>query len=341
MEVSFNDVLIYLSNEGRLLVVAWLAVLGAILGSFMNVVVYRLPRQLSLSHPGSRCPACEHPIRWYDNVPVFGWLKLRGRCRDCKAPISVRYPVVEAAVAAVSALIAWHEAVPEIAQPSIETGAMFELHLGLYAFHFLLICTLICAALMELDGQLIPARMWGSVLTVGLIAPVFQPDLRPVGSVLLASSAGNAIPAVRGILEGFGGFMSALLIGIVPWITWVSTARQSKLAYATGAAALLLLVGTFLGDRAVIAIAVASMALYFATRLLALKWPPLGRFGWAGPLLLVTLIWILSWPDTFALAPGIALEHDLIRAIAAGLIVAVLAIILQFVPLGDQPPKKT
>ena len=72
------------------------AILGAIVGSFLNVVAYRLPRKESLLHPPSRCPECETPIKPYDNVPVLGWLWLRGRCRACGVRISPRYPLVEA-----------------------------------------------------------------------------------------------------------------------------------------------------------------------------------------------------------------------------------------------------
>jgi len=74
---------------------SWITVLGACVGSFLNVLVYRLPRRKSLVHPPSHCPVCGHGIRWYDNVPVVGWIKLRGRCRDCQSPISIRYPCVE------------------------------------------------------------------------------------------------------------------------------------------------------------------------------------------------------------------------------------------------------
>jgi leader peptidase (prepilin peptidase)/N-methyltransferase len=72
------------------------AIFGAIVGSFLNVVAYRLPRGESLVHPPSACPSCGTPIKPYDNVPVLGWLWLRGRCRSCGAPISVKYPIVEA-----------------------------------------------------------------------------------------------------------------------------------------------------------------------------------------------------------------------------------------------------
>jgi len=73
----------------------WLVIFGACIGSFLNVFVHRFPRRKSLVHPPSHCPRCGHLIRWYDNVPVFGWIKLRGKCRDCRLPISVRYPCVE------------------------------------------------------------------------------------------------------------------------------------------------------------------------------------------------------------------------------------------------------
>lgn len=76
-------------------VFAVLFVFGLLIGSFLNVVIWRLPRGENLSHPGSHCPRCDHPIRPRDNIPVLSWLLLRGRCRDCSAPISPRYPAVE------------------------------------------------------------------------------------------------------------------------------------------------------------------------------------------------------------------------------------------------------
>ena len=72
---------------------------GAIVGSFANVCIHRLPRGASVVQPGSRCPACGAPIAFYDNVPVVSWLVLGGRCRRCRAPISARYPLVETLVA--------------------------------------------------------------------------------------------------------------------------------------------------------------------------------------------------------------------------------------------------
>src|SRR5919106_6227235 len=85
--------------------IALAAVIGAIVGSFLNVVVWRLPRGESLVTPRSRCPACEKPIAPYDNVPVVSWLLLQGRCRHCGARISPRYPLIELITAAAFAAV--------------------------------------------------------------------------------------------------------------------------------------------------------------------------------------------------------------------------------------------
>lgn len=89
------------------LTVGLAAVVGLAIGSFLNVVVWRVPRGLPVSHPPSSCPQCGHAIRRRDNVPVFSWLLLRGRCRDCGNPISARYPLVEGATAVLFGLTAW------------------------------------------------------------------------------------------------------------------------------------------------------------------------------------------------------------------------------------------
>jgi leader peptidase (prepilin peptidase)/N-methyltransferase len=82
-------------------------VFGLVVGSFLNVVVHRVPRRESLVSPGSCCPRCGTPIRARHNIPVLGWLILRGRCADCSAPISVRYPLVEAGTGLLFAALAW------------------------------------------------------------------------------------------------------------------------------------------------------------------------------------------------------------------------------------------
>ncbi len=95
-----------LTETGRWVFLGWCFVLGSCIGSFLNVVAYRLPRSMSLNRPPSTCPNCRKRIRWHDNVPILGWLWLRGRCGDCGPPISARYPLVEFLVGAATALLA-------------------------------------------------------------------------------------------------------------------------------------------------------------------------------------------------------------------------------------------
>ena len=80
---------------GNMILIVWFGAMGAAIGSFLNVVIYRLPRRESLVSPPSHCPKCNHKIRFHDNLPIFGWFVLGGKCRDCKQPISFRYPLIE------------------------------------------------------------------------------------------------------------------------------------------------------------------------------------------------------------------------------------------------------
>jgi leader peptidase (prepilin peptidase)/N-methyltransferase len=115
---------------------------GLIAGSFLNVVAYRLPRGESLVSPGSRCPHCGTAVKPYDNVPVLGWILLRGRCRGCSEPISARYPLVEALTAAlaVTVVVVKHSPVDTV--------------LGL-----LLVGILVPIALIDLDERIIPNKI--------------------------------------------------------------------------------------------------------------------------------------------------------------------------------------
>ncbi|MGH2904955.1 MAG: prepilin peptidase, partial [Solirubrobacteraceae bacterium] len=121
---------------------AYTGVLGAIFGSFLNVVVYRLPRHESIITPASHCPGCDTPVRPYDNIPILSWLLLRGRCRGCGEPISPRYPLVEAGTAAlcVGAVIA-HDSASGI------------------ALSIALILIVVPAALIDLEHRIIPNRI--------------------------------------------------------------------------------------------------------------------------------------------------------------------------------------
>jgi leader peptidase (prepilin peptidase) / N-methyltransferase len=139
---------------------AMAAIAGALIGSFLNVVAYRLPRGESLLRPGSRCPGCGTPIKPYDNVPVLGWLLLRGRCRACGDPVSVRYPIVEA----VTALL-WAGIV-------LRFGADRDVWLPL-----VFVTLLVPVALIDLDFHIIPNPLMiaGSLASVALVL-AFESD---------------------------------------------------------------------------------------------------------------------------------------------------------------------
>lgn len=128
---------------------------GAILGSFLNVVVWRLPRGESLATPGSRCPACGAPVKFYDNVPVLSWIVLRGRCRSCAATISARYPLVEALTAVLMALV------------PIALGVGDDVWIG-----FALVLVLIPLTFIDLDHRILPNKItYPAVpLAIGLTA---------------------------------------------------------------------------------------------------------------------------------------------------------------------------
>ena len=128
-------------------------VVGALIGSFLNVVIWRLPRDLSIVSPGSRCPACERPIAAYDNLPVVSWLLLRGRCRHCGAAISPRYPLVELLTAAAFAIV--------LAVRGFDSGLVLELPF---------VACLIALAGIDYDHQLLPNRIVYPMAAYGLVA---------------------------------------------------------------------------------------------------------------------------------------------------------------------------
>jgi leader peptidase (prepilin peptidase) / N-methyltransferase len=138
------------------------AVFGALIGSFLNVVIWRLPRGESLAKPPSHCPGCGEPIKPYDNIPIVSWLVLRGRCRNCGTRISARYPLVEALTAALCAGVV------------IRFGADRDVWLGL-AFVLLLVPI----TFIDLDHRIIPNKLTllGAIVAPALVIAFESDDL--------------------------------------------------------------------------------------------------------------------------------------------------------------------
>ncbi|MBS3733364.1 MAG: prepilin peptidase [Phycisphaerae bacterium] len=159
---------------------------GACVGSFLNVLVYRLPRGESIVFPGSHCPRCGRPIRWYDNIPIASWFILRGRCRDCSGRISPRYAIVEFATAVlVSGLYVCYFVL------DVRRGATtLPQDWPMFAAHAALLCGLLAASLVDADLWLVPLEVLWVCSIIAVAAAGFQPHpfWTPVGPVPVAMS---------------------------------------------------------------------------------------------------------------------------------------------------------
>jgi len=186
-----------------------LVVAGAMVGSFLNVVIYRVPRGESIVTPPSRCPGCGRALRFFENVPIVGWIALGGRCRTCAARIPLRYPVVEALTAALFVLHYW----------------VFGLE-PLFYVRLIFACMMLALLYIDLDHHLLPNVITIPGLGIGLAASLFAP------------------PGWRDAVAGaiFGG--GVLLVIFYGWL-WI---RREE-ALGMGDVKMLAMIGAFLGWR--------------------------------------------------------------------------------------------
>ncbi|MGQ0548858.1 MAG: prepilin peptidase [Armatimonadota bacterium] len=208
-----------------------LAALGAILGSFANVLIHRLPRGESIVFPGSRCPHCGSPIRPWDNLPLVSFILLRGRCRRCGATIAWRYPLVEFIMATLV----------------LAVGLRFR-ELVPFLSALILVFLLVVITFIDLDHQLILNRLTYPGIVIGLLMSV------PSGDVLNAALAGLGAAALilaivvlsRGGMGG-GDVKLAALMGV--FLGWPSIAVALFLAFLAGGVVGLLLLALRLRGR--------------------------------------------------------------------------------------------
>lgn len=172
--------------------VVTLGVLGLLIGSFLNVVIYRVPRDESVVEPPSHCPACDRQLRWYDNVPVVSWIVLRGRCRDCKSPISVRYVLVEVATGLSFAGIGWAVLDGSGASVALAMTLCYAAAVG------------IALALIDLAVHRLP-----DALTVP------APYMLTVGLALTAALGGGAENLVRAVLGGAVCYLFFFVLALI------------------------------------------------------------------------------------------------------------------------------
>jgi leader peptidase (prepilin peptidase)/N-methyltransferase len=208
------------------LAIALSAVLGLVIGSFLNVVIYRVPAKLSIVSPPSACPACGSAIRRVDNIPLLSWLLLRGRCRNCAERISIRYPLVEAGTAVafvavtVFVLSGWH--------PVLATLAPLPLAFALVALLYLVAVT-IALSLIDLDTMTLPNAIVLPSLIVGFvllgIASLLAGDPGQLGRAAIGAAALFVFYLVMAIAYpggmGFGDVKLAPVLGLqLAWVGW-------------------------------------------------------------------------------------------------------------------------
>jgi len=205
-------------------------ILGLIFGSFLNVCIVRLPRKESILVPGSHCPHCKHPIRWFDNIPLVSYVLLRGRCRDCHARISPQYAVVEA----LTALLL------------IATFRRFGLSPE-FAKYAALVMILIVLIFTDLRQRQIPHAVTVFGISLGVLFSFFIPvDNRPIG--WLAERMGLFPPGV--LLSVLGAISGALVGGGLFYAVgeaFYILGGRTKEYLGFGDVMLMLMVGTFLG----------------------------------------------------------------------------------------------
>lgn len=221
-------------------VIVLAGVLGTLIGSFLNVVVYRVPRKLSLVHPGSACPGCGHAIRPIDNVPILSWLILRGKCRDCGTAISPRYPLVELG----TALAFIPVAIVFVPTSFTVTGLIADL-LVLVAFLGLTAVS-VALAIIDIETHTLPNRIVVpsivSMAVLLLAAGILRGDVDALLRTLIGGAALFALYLVLALVSaggmGFGDVKLAALLGMATaWVGWP--------AFGVGAFAAFLLGGLF------------------------------------------------------------------------------------------------
>ena len=203
------------------------AAVGAVIGSFLNVVIHRVPLEESIVFPHSRCPSCGAGIRPYDNIPVISWLVLRGRCRGCRAPISARYPTVELLTAVLFALTFW-----------LRSGLSWSL-----PFDLLFVSAIIALVFIDAEHMILPNVITYPGIALALVARLLVPNLYGVGFLCTPASC-----PPHWLLSFGGAVAGALFGGGFLWLTgWLWKRLRGVEAMGLGDVKMMFMVGAYLG----------------------------------------------------------------------------------------------
>jgi leader peptidase (prepilin peptidase)/N-methyltransferase len=246
--------------------------IGTVVGSFLNVCIYRIPWQKSVIWPSSTCPHCLSAIGAQDNIPIVSWIALRGECRGCAAPISMRYPLVEALV---GLLFLGSFVIDVVGGPRVAWGQVAAFQLVAAAYHALFLALLVAATFIDYDLTIIPDEITvtGMILAVaiGTIWPGVRPDLR---------SGPTGLPVSH--LQGFGVGILGLAVGagLTQAVRKCASFAFRREAMGFGDVTLMGMIGAFMGWQA--AVLTFFLAPFFG----------LGHAGWK--LLRFVKKWILG-----------------------------------------------
>ena len=194
-------------------------IFGAVVGSFLNVCIYRIPAGRSVVHPGSTC-SCGKPIAWYDNIPILSWFLLRGKARCCGEPFSIRYALIEL-LAGILFYLSW------ITHPPV---------VGIIGFLF--IAFLICATFIDFDHMIIPDRFSIGGMILGVLLSVFFPALHGLEGQIFLSNVESTVTSITGALIG---------AGLVYWISVLGEIVFRKPAMGEGDVKFVGFIGAFCG----------------------------------------------------------------------------------------------
>jgi leader peptidase (prepilin peptidase)/N-methyltransferase len=211
------------------LALVFVSVLGAMIGSFLNVVIHRVPREQSIVFPNSRCPSCDTAIRPYDNIPVISYAVLRGRCRACRTPISARYPAVELLVGLLFGVVFWHDGLT-LALP----------------FDLIFATALTALVFIDAEHMLLPDVITLPGVGFALVARVLVPNL--YGAGFLADGILRGTPDWTVSLAGalFGAAIGGGSLWLVGWL-WEKL--RGVEAMGLGDVKMMFMVGAYLGWR--------------------------------------------------------------------------------------------
>ncbi len=219
--------------------VAFALIFGGLIGSFLNVVIYRLPRGIFFQSTFSRCPSCGDQIKFYDNIPVLSYLMLGGRCRHCRAPISSRYPTVEALTATLFALTAYID---------LTRGAWFAL-----PFDLLFVAAILALIFIDAELMILPNKITYPGFVVALIARLFVLNTYGVEFVIRMTFGDlliDGVPSQSSLLTAsiVNSLLGALVGGGSLWLVgWLWKRLRGVDAMGLGDVKMMFMVGAYLG----------------------------------------------------------------------------------------------